>query len=105
MEWRVMVRLNVAVPVEYEELVMGGWISREQKIYQGPGEYNRYIFEAKITPLLHGAGVRPLLFWMQRIPDLSIRPKRPPMYSPEALPRKPFSPEQRQLHGYDLDVG
>jgi len=75
-----MVRINVAVPVEYEELVMGGWITNEAKNYQRPGEYNRYIFEAKITPLLHEAGIRPFLFWIQRIPNLSIRPSRPPMY-------------------------
>jgi hypothetical protein len=103
-EWRVMVRINAVLRVEFIQLVNGDWMKREMKEHRQGAEQKRHIFESRIVPHLHGVGIHPFLFWIQCLPDSSFRPPRPPMYSPAALPRKPFSPEQRRLHGYDSDA-
>lgn len=94
-----MVRINVVVRVEYQELVMGGWIKDEEKAQRQPDEHKRYIFESKIAPLLKEAGIKPHLFWIQCIPDSSYRPERPSMF--DRVSREPFRPELRELYGYE----
>jgi hypothetical protein len=98
-EWRVMVRINVVVPVEYVEVAMGGWIKREHSERRIGDDQKRYIYEAKIAPLLKEVRIKPHIFWIQCLPDSSFHPERPPMF--DSVARQPFRPELRELYGYE----
>jgi hypothetical protein len=98
MEWRIMVRLNMVVPVEYVQTVMGDWVRLQTYAHRDIEAQKRHIFEAKIQPLLWAAQIRPFLFWIQCIPDSSYHPERPPMFNTAA--RKPLLPQERALYGY-----